>query len=334
MALTKRAGMETRTLAHGGPIVSALGLGCMGMSGGYGPAQDAESLRTLERALELGITLFDTADSYGVGHNETLLGPFVRRHRARVVLATKFGMVRNPDGTSAGICGTPAYVRSACEASLKRLGIETIDLYYQHRVDPNVPIEETVGAMRELVAAGKIREIGLSEATAAEVCRAAAVYPIAAYEGEYSLFSRDHEDDGVIAMLRELGIPLVAYSPISRGWLSGTLHSLADIAPGDMRASAPRWQPDTFDRNKTIAAEVVAIADQLGVTAAQLALAWVRARGDNVIPIPGTRTIRHLEENVAALEIRLTPQQQAQLEATVSKDAVAGTRGMGGLRRT
>jgi len=242
-------------------------------------------------------------------------------------------MLRGPDGKSAGICGTPAYVRSACDASLKRLGIETIDLYYQHRVDPNVPIEETVGAMAELVAAGKVRAIGLSEAKAAEVRRAAAVGPIAAYEGEYSLFSRDHEDDGVIATLRELGIPLVAYSPINRGWLSGTLHSLADIAPDDMRASAPRWQPDTFDRNRAIAAEVVALASKLGVTAAQLSLAWVLARG-NDIPIPGTRTIRHLEENVAALAIRLTPEQQAQLEATVPKGAVAGVRGMGGLRRT
>jgi aryl-alcohol dehydrogenase-like predicted oxidoreductase len=279
--------MDTRNLAHGGPTVSALGLGCMGMSGGYAPAQDAESLRTLERALELGITLFDTADSYGAGgHNETLLGPFVRRNRDRIVLATKFGMVRNPDGTSAGLCGTPAYVHSACEGSLKRLGIETIDLYYQHRVDPNVPIEETIGAMAELVDAGKVRTIGLSEATAAEVRRAATVHPIAAYDGEYSLFSRDHEDDGVIATLRELGIPLVAYSPISRGWLSGTLHSLADIAPNDMRASAPRWQPDTFDRNRGIAAEVVAIASTLGVSAAQLSLAWVLARGDDITRFP------------------------------------------------
>jgi aryl-alcohol dehydrogenase-like predicted oxidoreductase len=326
--------MDTRTLAHGGPAVSALGLGCMGMSGAYGPAQGAESLRTLERAIELGVTLFDTADSYGIsGHNETLLGPFVRRNRDRVVLATKFGMLRNPDGTNAGLRGTPEYVRSACDSSLKRLGIETIDLYYQHRVDPNVPIEETVGTMAELVAAGKVRSIGLSEATADEVRRAASVHPIAAYEGEYSLFSRDHEDDGVIATLRELGIPLVGYSPIGRGWLSGTLHSLADIAPEDMRASAPRWQPDTFDRNKAIAAEVVAIASELGVTASQLSLAWVRARGNDIIPIPGTRTIRHLEENVAALEIHLTPQQLAQLEAAVSKDAVAGMRGMGRLRR-
>jgi aryl-alcohol dehydrogenase-like predicted oxidoreductase len=324
--------MDSRTPAHGGPAVSALGFGCMGLSGTYGPAQDAESLRTLERALELGITFFDTADLYGNGHNETLLGPFVRRHRDRVVLATKFGMLRKPDGTS-GICGTPAYVRSACDASLQRLGIETIDLYYQHRVDPNVPIEETLGAMAELVAAGKVRTLGLSEASASEVRRAASVHPIAAYEGEYSLFSRDHEDDGVFATLHELGIPLVAYSPIGRGWLSGTLHSLADITPGDMRASAPRWQPDTFDRNKAIAAEVVAIANELGVTAAQLSLAWVLARGNDIIPIPGTRAIRHLEENVAALEIHLTPQQLAQLKATVSKDAVAGVRGMARIRR-
>ena len=325
--------MNTRTLAHGGPAVSALGFGCMGMSGAYGPAQDAESLRTLERALELGVTFFDTADLYGNGHNETLLAPFVRAHRDRVVLATKFGMLRKPDGSS-GICGTPDYVRSACDASLKRLGIDTIDLYYQHRVDPNVPIEESVGAMSELVAAGKVRALGLSEATAAEVRRAATIHPIAAYEGEYSLFSRDHEDDGVFATLRDLKIPIVAYSPIGRGWLSGTLGSLADIAPGDMRASAPRWQPDTFDRNRATAAEVVAIASELGVTAAQLSLAWVLARGNDVIPIPGTRAIPHLEENLAALEIRLTPQQQARLETAVAKGAVAGTRSMGGARRT
>ena len=325
--------MDTRTLAHGGPAVSALGFGCMGMSGTYGPAQDAESMRTLERALELGITFFDTADLYGNGHNETLLAPFVRAHRDRVVLATKFGMLRKPDGSS-GICGTPDYVRSACDASLKRLGIDTIDLYYQHRVDPNVPIEESVGAMSELVAAGKVRALGLSEATAAEVRRAATIHPIAAYEGECSLFSRDHEDDGVFATLRELRIPIVAYSPIGRGWLSGTLGSLADIAPGDMRASAPRWQPDTFDRNRATAAEVVAIASELGVTAAQLSLAWVLARGNDVIPIPGTRAVPHLEENLAALEIRLTPQQQARLEAVVAKGAVAGTRSMGGARRT
>jgi aryl-alcohol dehydrogenase-like predicted oxidoreductase len=324
--------MNTRTLAHGGPAVSALGLGCMGMSGTYGPARDAESLRTLERALELGITLFDSAELYGEGHNETLLGPFVRKHRDRVVLATKFGMRHNADGTTA-ICGTPAYVRAACEASLKRLGIDAIDLYYQHRVDPKVPIEETVGAMAELVTAGKVRAIGLSEAKAADVRRAATVHPIAAYEGEYSLFSRDHEDDGVIPTLRDLGIPLVAYSPIGRGWLSGSLQSHADLGPGDMRARAPRWQTDTFERNKAIAAEVVALASTLGVTAAQLALAWVLARGDDIIPIPGTRKVRHLEENAGATTIRLTPAQLAQLEAAVPKGAVAGGRGMGGLRR-
>jgi aryl-alcohol dehydrogenase-like predicted oxidoreductase len=213
-------------------------------------------------------------------------------------------MLKKPDG-STGICGTPDYVRSCCDASLKRLGIDTIDLYYQHRVDPDIPIEETIGAMAELVAAGKVRTLGLSEAKAAEVRRAAAVHPIAAYEGEYSLFSRDHEDDGVIATLRELGIPLVAYSPIGRGWLSGTLNSLADIVPGDMRASAPRWQPDTFDRNKATAAEVAAMANTLGVTAAQLSLAWVLARGNDIIPIPGTRTVRHLEENIYAASPRM-----------------------------
>jgi aryl-alcohol dehydrogenase-like predicted oxidoreductase len=328
--------MDTRTLAAGGPPVSALGFGCMGMSGGYGAADDTDSRRTLDRALELGITFFDTADSYGMGHNESLLGSAVRAHRDRVVIATKFGMVRIADGTSngkgAGICGTPDYVRASCEGSLTRLGVDTIDVYYQHRVDPKVPIEETVGAMAELVTAGKVRFLGLSEAKAPEIRRAQDVHPIAAYEGEYSLFSRDHEDDGVIATLREFGIPLVAYSPISRGWLSGTLRSLADITPGDMRASAPRWQTETFARNAAIAAEVVALATELGVTAAQLALAWVLAQGTDIIPIPGTRSIHHLEENIAALAIRLTPEHRARLEAAVPKGAVAGARGMGALQ--
>jgi len=325
--------MRTRALGHGGPTVSILGLGCMGMSGTYGAADEAASLATLERALELGVTLFDTADSYGVGHNERLLGPFVRRNRERVVLATKFGMVRTADGKSGGICGTPDYVRSSCEGSLRRLGIDAIDLYYQHRVDPNVPIEETVGAMAELVAAGKVRSIGLSEASAAEVARAVAVHPIVAYEGEYSLFSRDHEDDGVIDALRERRIPLVAYSPISRGWLSGTLQSLEAIAPGDLRASAPRWQSDTFEHNRAVAAAVAAIAAERDVTPAQLALAWVRAQGDDIVPIPGTRTVAHLEENVRALDVALAPGDLARIDAAVPKGAVAGARGMGGLRK-
>jgi aryl-alcohol dehydrogenase-like predicted oxidoreductase len=310
-----------------------LGFGCFGLSGAYGAAEEATSRRTLDRAFELGITLFDTADSYGVGHNETLLGPFVRAHRDEVVLASKFGMVRTADGKNGGLCGTPDYVRASCDGSLKRLGIDTIDLYYQHRVDPNVPIEETVGAMAELVAAGKVRRIGLSEAKADEVRRAARVHPIAAYEGEYSLFSRDHEDDGVLATLRELGIPMVAYSPIGRGWLSGTLQSLDDIAPGDMRLTAPRWQPDTFAHNRAVSDAVVAIAAELGVTAAQLSLAWVLAQGDDIIPIPGTRTVSHLEENVRALDITISPENLARIAAAVPKDAVAGSRAMGALRK-
>jgi aryl-alcohol dehydrogenase-like predicted oxidoreductase len=325
--------MQQRALGHGGPNVSALGLGCMGMSGGYGPADASESMTTLERAFELGINFYDTADSYGSGHNETLIGPFIRKHRDAVVVATKFGMIHTGDGNSAKICGTPEYVRSSCDGSLKRLGVDVIDLYYQHRVDPSVPIEETVGAMAELVKAGKVRNIGLSEAKAGEVRRAASVHPIAAYEGEYSLFSRDHEDDDVLATLRELGIPMVTYSPISRGWLSGTLTSLDQIQPGDMRASAPRWQADTFARNQAIAAEVVKIAGELNVTAAQLSLAWVLAKGNDLIPIPGTRKVKHLEENVAALEIKLTPEHLARIEAAVPKGVVAGVRGMGGLKK-
>ena len=303
------------------------------MSGSYGTAEEDASRATLERALDVGITLFDTADSYGVGHNETLLGPFVRRHRDRVVLATKFGMVRSADGKNGGICGTPAYVRASCEASLGRLGIDTIDVYYQHRVDPDVPIEETIGAMAELVAAGKVRHLGLSEAKADEVRRAARIHPVAVYQGEYSLFSRDHEDDGVLDTLRALHIPLVAYSPMSRGWLGGALQSLAAIAPGDLRANAPRWQPDTFEHNRTVADHVAAIAAERGVTAAQLALAWVLARGEDIIPIPGTRTVTHLGENVRALEIELTAADLARLDAAVPRDAVAGARGMGARRR-
>lgn len=305
----------------------------MGMSGGYGPADEAESLATLDRAFELGVTLYDTADSYGEGHNETFLGPFVRAHRDAVVLATKFGMIHQPGTNSSLICGTPEYVRSACEGSLKRLGIETIDLYYQHRVDPKVPIEETVGAMAELVAAGKVRSIGLSEAKADEIKRAAGVHPIAAYQGEYSLFSRDHEDDGVIATLRELGIPMVTYSPISRGWLSGSMPPLESLADGDMRKRAPRWQEDTYAANAAIAAEVVKIAAELGVSAAQLALAWVLAQGPEFVPIPGTKHRAYLEQNVAALDIALTPEHIARIEAAVPKGVAAGVRGMGGLKR-
>jgi aryl-alcohol dehydrogenase-like predicted oxidoreductase len=325
--------MKKRALADGGPAVTRLGFGCFGLSGAYGAAEEATSRRTLDRAFELGINFFDTADSYGVGHNETLLGPFVRAHRDEIVLASKFGMVRTADGKSGGLCGTPEYVRASCDGSLKRLGIDAIDLYYQHRVDPNVPIEETVGAMAELVAAGKVRRLGLSEARADEVRRAVRVHPIAAYEGEYSLFSRDHEDDGVLATLRELGIPMVAYSPIGRGWLSGTLQSLDDIAPGDMRLTAPRWQPDTFARNKAVSDAVVAIAAELGVTAAQLALAWVLAQGEDIIPIPGTRTAAHLEENVRAIDITISPENLARIAAAVPKDAVAGSRAMGALKK-
>jgi len=302
----------------------------MGMSGSYGPAEEAESVATIQRALDLGVRMLDTADRYGLGHNERLVGGAIRDRRDEVFLATKFGMIRSDDPSVRGVNGKPDYVRSACDASLQRLGVEAIDLYYQHRVDPDVPIEETVSAMAELVRAGKVRALGLSEATAAEVRRAAAVHPIAAYQGEYSLFSRDHEDDGVLATVRELGITYVAYSPIGRGWLSGTLRSIADLTGDDMRKHAPRWTEENFGKNQAIAAQVVALAGELGITPAQLALAWVLAQGDDVVPIPGTKRRSHLEENVAALEIRLTPDQCARIERAVPKGSAAGKRGMAG----
>jgi aryl-alcohol dehydrogenase-like predicted oxidoreductase len=305
-----------------------MGLGCMGMSGSYGPADEAESLATIARALELGVTMLDTADRYGFGHNEELVGRAIRDRRGEMLLATKFGMVRG-DGQR-GVNGKPEYVRSACDASLKRLGVETIDLYYQHRVDPEVPIEETVGAMAGLVAAGKVRALGLSEATADEVRRAVRVHPIAAYQGEYSLFSRDHEDDGVLATVRELGIAYVAYSPIGRGWLSGTLRSYDELTSEDMRRHAPRWEGENFAKNQAIAAEVVTLAGELGIAPAQLALAWIFAQGEGIIPIPGSKRRAHLEENVAALDVRLTPEQRARVERAVPKGSAAGKRGMAG----
>jgi aryl-alcohol dehydrogenase-like predicted oxidoreductase len=305
-----------------------IGLGCMGMSGSYGPADETESVATIRRALDLGISMIDTADRYGYGHNEGLVGKAIRGRRDEVLLATKFGMVQTDDPNVRGVNGKPDYVRSACDASLQRLGVETIDLYYQHRVDPEVPIEETVGAMAGLVQAGKVRHLGLSEATAAEMRRAAAVYPIFAYQGEYSLFSRDHEDDGVLATTRELGINYVAYSPIGRGWLAGALSSFDELTGEDMRRTAPRWAGDNFAKNRAIAQNVVALASEIGITPSQLALAWVRAQGGDVVPIPGTKRRAHLEENIAALDVRLTPDQLARIESTVPKGSAAGKRGM------
>lgn len=295
------------------------------MSGSYGPADEHESLATIARALELGITFFDTADTYGQGHNEQLVGRALREHRDRALVATKFGRTTAPDGTR-GVDGRPEYVRSACEASLRRLGFETIDLFYQHRVDPLVPIEETVGAMAELVAAGKVRFLGLSEASAEEIRRAAAVHPIAAVQSEFSLLTRDLEDNGVLAVLRELGIALVPYAPISRGLLSGTLAATTSFSGSDVRAHAPRFEGANLEQNVAQVERFAALARSFGATAAQLALAWVLAQGDDIIPLSGTKRVAHLEENVKALDLVLTPAQLQQIESIIPKGSAAGAR--------
>jgi aryl-alcohol dehydrogenase-like predicted oxidoreductase len=317
--------MDQRHLGRTGPAVSAIGLGCWSMSGTYGVSDDAEALRAFDRALGLGITFIDTADTYGHGHNEEFVGRALRGRRDRVVLATKFGRTFGTAG-SRGVDGRPEYVRSACDASLKRLGVETIDLYYQHRVDKNVPIEETVGAMAELKAAGKIRYLGLSEASADNVRRAVAVHPIAALESEYSLFSRDVEDNGVLATIRELGIALVPYSPLGRGMLTGTVRTNDGFAPSDPRAHNPRFEGANFAQNMQVVDRLAALAAELGVTPAQLALAWVYAQGDDIIPIPGTKRVKYLEENVAATALHLTPENIASILAIAPKGVAAGAR--------
>jgi len=317
--------MEQRLLGRDGPVTSALGLGCWSMSGSYGASDEGEALRTIDRAFALGITFFDTADVYGQGHNETLVGRAFKGRRDGVLLATKFGRTFGSGGTR-GVDGRPEYVRAACEASLKRLGVETIDVYYQHRPDPHVPVEETVGAMAELKAAGKIRYLGLSEAGAALVRRAAAVHPIAALESEYSLFSRDIEDNGVLATIRELGIALVPYSPLGRGMLTGTVRSNAGFAPSDPRSHNPRFAGDNFTRNLAVVDRLSALGAELGVTSAQLALAWLYAQGDDIVPIPGTKHARYLEENAAAAELHLTPAQVARIGEIVPKGVAAGAR--------
>ena len=317
--------MKRRELGRDGLEVSELGLGCMGMSEFYGAADEGESIATIHRALDLGINFLDTADVYGPHLNEELVGRAIRGRRHQVVLATKFGIVRTGDPKYRGVNGRPEYVRSSCEASLKRLGLETIDLYYQHRVDPDTPIEETVGAMAELVRQGKVRYLGLSEPSANTLRRAAKVHPIAAVQNEYSLWSRDPED-GILAACRELGIGLVAYSPLGRGFLTGQIKSFDDLAPDDFRRGVPRFQGANFQKNLDLVRRVEEIAARKGCKPAQLALAWVAAQGEDIVPIPGTKRRTYLEENVAALQVQLTPGDLSLIEEASPKGAVAGER--------
>jgi aryl-alcohol dehydrogenase-like predicted oxidoreductase len=317
--------MKTRKLGRNGPEVGAIGLGCMGMSAFYGPTDETESLATIDRALELGVTLLDTSDMYGPHTNERLVGKAIKGKRDRVVLATKFGIQMGSDPASRTINGSPAYVKSACDASLQRLGVDVIDLYYQHRVDPNTPIEDTVGAMADLVKAGKVRYLGLSEAGVDTLRRASKVHPIAALQSEYSLWSRDPED-GVLATCRELGIGFVAYSPLGRGFLTGQIKKFEDLAPDDFRRISPRFQGENFAKNMQLVTHLAELARAKGVTAGQLALAWVLAQGDDIVPIPGTKRRSYLEENIAAGEVTLTKDELAAIDAIAPNGAAAGLR--------
>ncbi len=317
----------TRRLGNNGPEVSAIGLGCMGMSEFYGPSDEAESTATIQHALDRGVTFLDTADMYGPFKNEELIGRAIKDRRDQVFLATKFGNVRGEKGEFFGVRGDPEYVRSACEASLKRLGVEAIALYYQHRVDPKVPIEDTVGEMARLKDEGKIRHLGLSEAAPATIRAAHATSPITALQSEYSLFTRDVESE-ILPTCRELGIGFVPYSPLGRGFLTGAIESPENLAEDDARRTGrfPRFEGENFDRNKALAAEVKRIAEEKGCTPAQLALAWVLAQGDDIVPIPGTRRRRHLDDNIGALDVQLSAGDLERIGATLPLGAAAGSR--------
>jgi aryl-alcohol dehydrogenase-like predicted oxidoreductase len=317
--------MEKRKLGRNGPVVSAMGLGCMGMSEFYGTADEVESIATIHRALDLGITLVDTADVYGPHTNEQLVGRALRGRRDGVILATKFGIVRSSDPQYRGVDGRPEYVKSACDASLRRLRLDHIDLYYQHRVDPQVAIEDTIGAMAELVKAGKIRYVGMSEAAPGTIRRAHRTHPVTALQTEYSLWTRDPEDE-ILPTVRELGIGFVAYSPLGRGFLTGRFRRYEDLPPDDYRRGSPRFQGENFKKNLELVNRVGEIAKDKGVTPAQLALAWVLAQGRDIVPIPGTSRRSHLEENVAALKITLTEKDRAALREAMPQGSVSGAR--------
>jgi aryl-alcohol dehydrogenase-like predicted oxidoreductase len=316
--------MEYRHLGSTGLRVSAVGLGCSGMSSDYGVPDDVESTATIHRAIELGVTLFDTSDAYGAGKNESLLGQALKGRRDRVVIATKFGNVRGPNGERGGTNSRPEYVPVACEASLKRLGVEVIDLYYQHRVDPNVPIEDTIGAMARLVEAGKVRHLGLCEAGATTIRRAHAVHPIAAVQMEYSLWTRDAEAE-ILPLVRELGIGLAAYSPLGRGFLTGSFQARSDLIPSDRRHDHPRFQEGNFERNLPLLEPITEIAEERAVRPAQVVLAWLLAQG-GIVPIPGTKRRKYLEENVAALDMELTPAEIERLTSSFPPNVAAGLR--------
>ena len=319
--------MNTRTLGPQGPRVSALGLGCMGMSFAYGPTDEDEAIATLHRALDLGVTFLDTADMYGPHSNEQLLGRALQGRRDQVFLASKFGIVFDPENPERrGVNGRPEYVRASVEGSLQRLGTDRIDLYYQHRVDPNVPIEETIGAMADLVAQGKVRYLGLSEASAATLERAHAVHPISALQSEYSLWTRDPESNGVLESCKRLGVGFVPYSPLGRGFLTGQITAAADLQSDDFRLQTPRFQGDNFSRNLALVETVQTLASGKGCTPAQLALAWVLAQGEHIVPIPGTKRRKYLEDNVGALAVRLDAGDLAALDDAFAPGSVAGDR--------